>query len=458
MTDIKPIQFDGEEQSNEVRANILQQEPFAIRTFTPSQCVISHSAGSYHYTPEGRKLADFTSGVLVANLGHNPVSWWNRVIDYLGLEAIKEGGEYAKCVPLTAYNAITEVESLANQRIIANLQAAPGGSRINQVMWSASGSEAVQKALWAAMKRKPGKDMIIATRDGFHGKKGLAGAVTGSEHDKERDDRVRFISFPKAECDDVETRKQALDLAPYQQELDQLWEEHGDRLCCIITEPYLGGGGSYHPQKEYLQLLQSFCREHDLVFILDEIQSNFGRTGPMYAFSHYEIEPDIVLLGKGLGNGVPVSAAVGRKDIFECLGYGEASDTWSANPLSSAAVLATLDEFESTDALAKGAHLAGIIETGLVRLKETGAISKVRGEGCVWGIECADLGDREGATVANQIIEKCYLGENDSLAIHLLGALAGKVLRISPPLTMCPNECQSYLDRLYEVCQQVATG
>tara|TARA_B100000945_G_C20032069_1_gene434981 strand:- start:66 stop:602 length:537 start_codon:yes stop_codon:yes gene_type:complete len=176
----------------------------------------------------------------------------------------------------------------------------------------------------------------------------------------------------------------------------------------------------------------------------------------MYAFSHYEIEPDVVLLGKGLGNGVPVSAAVGRNDIFESLGYGEASDTWSANPLSSAAVLATLDEFESTDILAKGIHLSGIIEKGLIRLKETGAISKVRGEGCVWGIECADLGDREGAVVANQIIEKCYRGENNALSIHLLGALAGKVLRISPPLTMCPDECTAYLNRLYEVCQQVA--
>lgn len=456
MTDIQPIQFDGEVKSNSVRAKILQQEPFAIRTFTPSQCVISHSAGSYHYTPEGRKLADFTSGVLVANLGHNPVAWWNRVVGYLGLEAIKEGGEYANSVPLTAYNAITEIESQANERLIANLQAAPGGNRINQIMWSASGSEAVQKALWAAIKYQPGKDMIIATRNGFHGKKGLAGAVTGSEKDKERDERVRFISFPKTECDDVETRKQPIDLKPYQQELDTLWEKHDDRLCCVITEPYLGGGGSYHPQKEYLQLLQAFCREHNLVFILDEIQSNFGRTGPMYAFSHYELEPDIVLLGKGLGNGVPVSAAVGRNDVFESLGYGEASDTWSANPLSSAAVVATLDEFETTGTLRKGAHLAGIIETGLIRLKETGAISKVRGEGCVWGIECADIGERKGAIIANQIIEECYLGKDGALAIHMLGALAGKVLRISPPLTMCPDECTAYLNRLYEVCQQVA--
>ena len=92
-------------------------------------------------------------------------------------------------------------------------------------------------------------------------------------------------------------------------------------------------------------MLQAFCRENDLVFILDEVQSNFGRTGDLFAYETYGLEPDIVVLGKGLGNGVPVAAAVGRADLFASLDYGEASDTWSANPLCCAAVLATLDEF-----------------------------------------------------------------------------------------------------------------
>ena len=450
------ISFDGEDRSNQVRAGILATEPVAIRTFTPSQLVISHSAGAYHWTPEGRKLADFTSGVLVANLGHNPTSWWNRVIKYLGLEKIKDAGQFTSSAPLTAYNAITEVEHDANERLIRNLRSAPGGEKLDQVLWSASGSEAVQKALWAAMRQTKGRDMIIATRGGFHGKKGLAGAITGSENDKERDDRVRFISFPMEECDDLESRKQPIDLSKYKAELESLWEELGERICCVVTEPYLGGGGSYHPQKEYLQLLDSFCVEHDLVFILDEIQSNFGRTGPMYAFTHYGISPDIVLLGKGLGNGVPVSAAVGRSDIFASLGFGEGSDTWSANPLSSAAVLATLDEFASGNVIEQGEQLARIIEAGLIRLKETGVIAKVRGEGCVWGIECAALGGTSSDDVAVACVEACYLGDDDGNAIHLLGALAGNVLRVSPPLTMDPDELQFYLDVMYKLFSKVA--
>jgi 4-aminobutyrate aminotransferase-like enzyme len=291
------IQHPGEDESNDVRRRLAAIEPKALRTYTPTLAVLARSAGCYHWTPEGRKLADFTSGVLVANLGHNPTRWWQRVLDYMGLDKLSSAGDFFMATTLTAYNAVTELEVQAAERLIANLQSQPGGSRLEQVVWSASGSEAVQKSLWAALDRRPGEDIILATRRGFHGKKGLSGAVTGTEHDPERDPRVRFLSFPTEECKNLERRRQPLDLAPYEAELEALWRQYGSRICCLVTEPYLGGGGSYHPQKEYLHLLQRFCREHDLVFILDEVQANFGRTGSMYAFSEYGVEPVIVVLG-----------------------------------------------------------------------------------------------------------------------------------------------------------------
>ena len=301
------VQHPGENTSNDVRARMVQVEPQCLRTFTPSLAVLAKSAGSYHWTPEGRKLADFTSGVLVANLGHNPSRWWNRVVRYMGLENLKVSGEFAAAAPLTAYNAVTELEVQACERLLANMRSQPGGGRMEQVLWSASGSEAIQKSLWAAMKFRPGSDVMLATRRGFHGKKGLANAVTGSETDPDRDPRVRFISCPLEECCDVERRRQPLDLTKYRDELRRLGDELGSRIAGIITEPYLGGGGSYHPQPEYMQLLQEFCREREGIFIFDEIQANFGRTGPMYAYTHYGVEPDIVCLGKGLGNGIPVT-------------------------------------------------------------------------------------------------------------------------------------------------------
>src|SRR6185295_20327251 len=101
------------------------------------------------------------------------------------------------------------------RRLAANLKAAKGGSRLESVMWAASGSEAVQKALWACLHRDESRDLIVATRYGFHGKKGLAGAVTGSETDHDRDPRVKFISFPMREIDDVSKYGQPIDLEPY---------------------------------------------------------------------------------------------------------------------------------------------------------------------------------------------------------------------------------------------------
>ncbi len=449
------IQHPGEEASNDLRRRAAAVEPAALRTFTPSLAVLARSEGSYHWTPEGRKLADFTSGVLVANLGHNPTRWWKRVLAYLGLDALPAQGDYFSAMTLTAYNALTPLEVQASERLLASLRGQPGGSRLEQVLWSASGSEAVQKALWAALDRRQGEDVILATRHGFHGKKGLAGAVTGGEHDPERDPRVRFLSFPTEECCNVARRREPLDLAPYENELASLAAEFGHRICCLITEPYLGGGGSYHPQKEYLQLLQRFCRQHDIVFILDEVQANFGRTGPLYAFTHYGVEPDIVLLGKGLGNGVPVDAAVGRADLFANMHYGEGSDTWSAWPLGCAAVLATLDEFETTDVLGHAQQLAQTVEAGLCRLAELDVVAHVRGEGLVWGVECAALAEHSAEEVAVACVEACYLGDASGRAIHLLGPLAGKVIRVSPPLVMPLDEAREYLEAMFHIFSSV---
>lgn len=455
-----PIQFPAEDRSNAVRQSLTQGEPVSLRTFTPSQAVLSHSSGVYHYTAEGRKLYDYSSGVLVANLGHNPQRWMKRFADYMGWKPehlTTDGDGYFDAVTLTAYNAMTPIEEQAVSRLLKSLQAAPGGSRLQQVMWSASGSEAVQKTLWACLHRDESRDIIVATRYGFHGKKGLAGAVTGSEKDRDRDPRVKFIAFPMEEVDDLSKYGQSIDLTRYKADLDNLWKEYGKRINCLITEPYLGGGGSFHPPKEYLQMVQAWCREHDVIFILDEIQANFGRTGKLYAFEAYGLEPDFVCLGKGLGNGVPVSAAAGRADVLASLKYGEGSDTWSANPLACASVLATLDEFESRDILGEAARLNQQLVQGLTRLKETGAIAKVRGEGVVFGLECAPLGKLTAEQTAAEIVKAAYVGKN-GVGVHLLGALAGKVIRVSPPLTMTEKEADDSLKLFTEIVRDVVAA
>jgi 4-aminobutyrate aminotransferase-like enzyme len=355
---------------------------------------------------------------------------------------------------MTAYNAITPIEVRATRMLLETVRSCPGGSRLDQVLWAASGSEAVVKALWAGMALDRNRDMILATRHGFHGKKGLAGAVTGSEHDRERDPRVRFIGFPMHECRDLSMRDQPFDPSPYRAELDALWRQFGMRLGMLITEPYLGGGGSYHPYASYLQMVQQFCREHDIVFILDEVQANFGRTGKLFAYESYGLEPDIVVLGKGLGNGVPVAAAVGRSDLFSAMDYGEGSDTWSANPLNAAAVLATLEEFKCGNVIGDMHKSSRIIESGLNKLRSIPFVAHVRGEndGMVWGIEMCDYGGKTGPEWANALVGAAYKGVNNE-GLHILGPLARKVLRVSPPLVITEAEAQQGMDLLHQIAE-----
>lgn len=457
-----PLHHTGETRSNPVRDGVVKFEPRSLRTYTPTQAVIAKSAGVFHWTPEGRRLYDFSSGVLVSNLGHNPTAWMQRYQRYMGWEMGQKPGDdvpagYSPALPMTAYNAVTPLEIEASRRLVEALQRRPGGKRLEHVMWAASGSEAIQKALWAALARDRTRDMILATRFGFHGKKGLAGAVTGSETDRERDPRVRFISFPMNECADVSQRGRPFDATVYRRELDALVHQFGRRLSVLITEPYLGGGGSYHPPAAYLQMLQAFSHAQDLVFILDEVQANFGRTHDLFAYETYGVEPDIVVLGKGLGNGVPVAAAVGRADVMASLDYGEGSDTWSANPLCCAAVLATLDEFAARDVLGHSRRMSAVIEQGLVKLKELPFIANVRGEqgGMVWGVETADHGGKTAAEWANTFVLACYQGEGGD-GIHLLGPLAKKVIRIAPPLVISEAEVRDSMDLMYRALARLA--
>ncbi len=261
------------------------------------------------------------------------------------------------------------------------------------------------------------------------------------------------------ECDDISKRGKSFDPLPYRRELDSLLHQLGRKIGTLITEPYLGGGGSYHPPKEYLQMLQTFCRENDIVFILDEVQSNFGRTSHLFAFEAYGLEPDLVVLGKGLGNGVPVAAAVGRADLFASLDYGEGSDTWSANPLCCAAVLATLDEFAGRDVLGMAHKSSALIEAGLLNLKELPFVAHVRGErdGMVWGIEMRDHAGKTAAEWANAFVLECYRGEGNN-GIHLLGPLAKKVVRISPPLTITEAETKTSMELMLRIAQRMTSA
>src|SRR5262249_28506766 len=159
----QPLHHPNESTSNAARDVIARYEPRTLRTYTPTQVVIAKSAGIFHSTPEGRRLYDFSSGVLVSNLGHNPSSWMKRFSEYMGWAGTTDNGQrttdYFSALPMTSYNAVTPIETEASRRLIALVQNRPGGKRLDQVLWAASGSEAIQKALWASLARDRTREM-----------------------------------------------------------------------------------------------------------------------------------------------------------------------------------------------------------------------------------------------------------------------------------------------------------
>ncbi|GIX06867.1 MAG: aspartate aminotransferase family protein [Candidatus Poribacteria bacterium] len=426
----RPVRLEGEPVANRYRERLDRHVAFGHKTYTPTQLVVRRAEGCWLESVEGQRLLDFSSGVLVANLGHN----------HPGFEAAY--ARYTDGVPRNCYNAISPLEVEAAERLVCNLN----HPKLQKVLWADSGSAGIIKAIWAAQRARPEKHILIATRHGFHGKKGLAGDVTG---DWSPNPNVRFISFPMYEVRDVsllpsaEAGKDRL-LGPYAQELEQLKVEHGDDLLLLITEPYLGAAGSFHPPKWYLQFLSKWCAENDVIFILDEVQSCHGRTGRMYAYQTYGIDPDIVVLGKGLGNGEPVAAAVGRADLMDSLDYGEGSDTYSGNPHACAAVLAALDIYESEPVVENCRAMSRVLQEGLSQLRDDfPCVAHVRGEGLVWGMEMADYRGLPAEVVANATVLECYRH-----GLHLLGPLSKKVLRISPPLVITEDELREGLNRM----------
>lgn len=417
------IHHSGEMKSNEWRDRLDRVTGRAQRTRTPSLAVIERAEGCALFTVDGRRLIDMASGVLVANLGHNHDGFERRYQDYV------------QAIPRTSYNMVTPVEVMAAERLLATMES----SKAEKVLWAASGSEGVQKAMWCALHKHPERPLMVATRHGFHGKKGLAGDVSG---ERSPNPNVRFISFP---MEDEHTRGFC------EAELEALGNECADRIALLITEPYLGAAGSYHPPKWYHQLLQRWCETHDIAFIFDEVQSCHGRTGNMYAFESYGIQPDLVVLGKGLGNGEPVAAVAGRADLIDALDYGEASDTFGGNPHACAAVCAVLDVFAQDDVVARGRAMAPVVRARLEALVERFSfVTAVRGEGLVFGLELASN------ALAEDCVREAYYGDGNT-GVHFLGPLAGKVLRVSPPLVISEDEVDEAFALLNEAWSRIET-
>jgi 4-aminobutyrate aminotransferase len=389
---------------------------------------------------DGNWFIDFTSGVLVTNIGHcHP-----RYVE----EMKQQVEELFNC-----YDFITPWRAMLAKKLV---EITP--ENLGKAFILTTGSEAVEGAIKLARRYKSGYE-IISFYGAFHGrtyggmsiggkmgvKKGFGPTIPGTIH-------VPFpycyrCSFDKTFPECKYWCFQALDWAVETQSTGE--------IAALITEPYQGGAGSIIPPPGYLKKLENWCKEHDVLFILDEVQSSFGRTGYMFALERENLRPNLLCLGKGIGSGVPLSALVGETDIMNVLEPGSMSSTYGGNPLSSRAGLVAIDIIEKENLVENSAKIGDYMLNRFAEIqKKCEILGDIRGQGLVLGLEIVrDKKTKEpAADLTKKIVNECY--QRGLVLIAPIG-FYGNVIRIAPPLIISQELADKGMDIMEGIMLEV---
>jgi 4-aminobutyrate aminotransferase len=397
--------------------------------------VWDHGRGAEIWDVDGKHYYDWTSGVLVANVGHaHP-----KLAAALGEQAKRLLNPFDFPTP--------ERLSLARKLV----EKTP--PHLDKVIFMTTGAEAMDASLRMARKAT-GHYEIVSFWGGFHGRSYGPMSVTGLAKIKKHFGPMvpGTILAPYANCYRCPFDKTYPDC-------DLFCVDFLDRVVCtesagylagMIVEPYQGTAGFVFPPPGYLKKLEAWAAQRGLVFILDEVQSSYGRTGKMWALEHEDLKPDILCLGKGIGSGAPISAVLGTSKVFSALSSGEMSSTMGGNPLCAAGALAVLEIMDEENLVEKAAKNGELLKARLLDLmKKHEFIGDVRGMGLVYGVEFVkDRKTKEpAADLAREIVVRCVAG---GLMCGKLG-LYGNVMRVAPPLVITPEEINASVDILAKV-------
>ena len=406
-----------------------QYEPNSMSDQVPA--VWQRAEGAVVEDVDGNTFIDFTSGVLVTNIGHcHPKQ----------VAAIREqAGDV-----MNSYDFVNPWRARLAKKLVDITC-----DNLDKAFILSTGAEATESAMKVA-RRYTGKYEIIAFHGAFHGRTYMAMSVGGKQGVK-RDFGPMVpgvLHAPNAYCYRCAFEQTYPDCNfTCLRYLDRLIDtESTGNVGALITESYQGGAGSIIPPGDYMQRLKKWCEERDIVFILDEVQSSFGRTGKMFAYEHWGIKPNLLCLGKGIGSGVPISALVGESRIFDVLEPGSMSSTSGGNPLCSRAALTSIEVIEEENLVEKSAALGQVMLDRLNdMMRKYEMVGDVRSMGLVAGVEIVrDKAARTpDAEATRKIIEAAYQG--GLMMIAPIG-FHGNVIRIAPPLVSSEELLNKGLD------------
>lgn len=385
---------------------IENAEQAILHTYNRYQIVLDKGEGVHLYDVNGKEYLDFAAGIAVQSLGYNNKEYTQALKDQI--DKLTHISNLYYSVPMME----------AAQKVIK-------ASGLSKVFFTNSGTEAIEGALKVARKysfSKYGKDRyeIIAMNHSFHGRSMGALSVTGNAHYREPfEPLIGGVRF--ADYNDLESVKAQIT----------------EKTCGIILETVQGEGGIYPASEEFLKGVKALCEEHDLLLILDEIQCGMGRTGYMFAWQEYGVEPDVMTCAKALGCGVPVGAfVVGKKASEASLVPGDHGTTYGGNPFVCAAVSKVFDLYEKEHILENvrevGAYLAEKLDA---LVDKYDFLKERRGKGLIQGLEVN--GRPVGEIVTHAL--------DNGLIIITAGS---NVLRFVPPLVITKEDVDNMIEKL----------
>jgi 4-aminobutyrate aminotransferase/(S)-3-amino-2-methylpropionate transaminase len=393
---------------------------------------------------DGNRYIDFAGGIGCLNVGHRAPGVVSAI--RAQLDRFLHTG-----VQVTAYESYV--------RLAERLNAATPGRFPKKTLLMNTGAEAIENAVKIA-RAHTGRPGIIAFEDAFHGRTMMTLALTSKTHPY----KAGFAPFPSevyripyAYCYRCSYSLTYPSCDVYcARHLEDTFKRvvASEDVAAVIAEPVLGEGGFIAPPPEFFPTLIDICHRHGVLFIADEVQSGFGRSGALFACERYRIEPDILVTAKSLGGGLPLAAITGRAEIMDAPGPGGLGGTFAGNPLACEAGLAVLDAFEQQD-LVSQANLIGDYFQRRARewQQRLPIIGDVRGLGAMQAIELVQSKEtrQPAAEETKQITQYCY----EHGLITITAGSYGNVIRLLVPLVITREQMDEGLDVLEAALQMV---
>jgi 4-aminobutyrate aminotransferase/(S)-3-amino-2-methylpropionate transaminase len=383
---------------------------------------------------DGNVFIDFAAGISVMNVGHSHP----RV-----LAAIQE--QLVRLVHPAAQVMMPE----AYVRLAERLSEITPGSYDKKALLLNSGAEAVENAVKIARSCTE-RPAVVAFDNSFHGRTLLTMSLTGKVAYKRGfgpyAPEVYHAPYPYAyRWPGDATACGAESLAA----LEELFSTTiaADQVAAVIVEPVQGEGGFVVPPPDFLPGVAEICRREGIVFILDEVQTGFGRTGRLFAAAHWNLEPDLMVLAKSLGGGMPISAVVGRSEIMDGPAPGGLGGTYAGNALACAAALAVIEIMFDEDLPGRARHVGEVAEARMRQwTEEFECIGEVRGIGAMLAMELVTdrASKKPDPLLTTDVLHECH----DNGLVVLKAGLYDNVIRLLPPLTITDDELSRGLDIL----------